>query len=43
MLPNILENIFSQGYGSKEWIDNDPDYDPIRKHPRFIELMKNLK
>jgi len=40
---NLLENIFSKGYGSKEWIENDPDYDPIREHPRFIELLKNLK
>ena len=25
------------------WFDNDPDLDPLRDHPRFIEIMRNAK
>jgi TolB-like protein/Flp pilus assembly protein TadD len=27
----------------KEWLDNDPDMDPLRDHPRFQKLMEKLK
>jgi eukaryotic-like serine/threonine-protein kinase len=40
---DFLEKFVDKGFGSLNWIENDPDYDSLRKHPRFIELMKNLK
>ena len=34
-----LEQSITTGMGQKEWIDNDPDLDPLREHPRFAELL----
>ncbi len=25
------------------WLDNDTDLDPLRDHPRFVELVRNAK
>ena len=38
----VLENIFGKGYGKKDWIENDPDYDSLRDDPRFQKLLKRL-
>jgi TolB-like protein/Flp pilus assembly protein TadD len=38
-----LERMFGKGWGKKEWIDNDPDYDPLRAEPRFKAMMARLK
>jgi len=35
--------IFGKGWGKKDWIDNDQDYDCVRDHPRFIAMMARLK
>ncbi len=40
---NYFEEAIDSGYSSKEWIENDSDFDPIRNHPRFKEIMKKLK
>jgi len=40
---DVLEKLYKKGYGKKDWILNDPDYDSLRDHPRFIELLKKLK
>ncbi len=40
---DLLERVFNKGWGKKEWIDNDPDYDSLRAEPRFIAMMANLK
>jgi serine/threonine protein kinase/Flp pilus assembly protein TadD len=34
-----LEQSITTGMGQKEWIDNDPDLNPLRAHPRFRELL----
>ncbi len=40
---DLLENIIEQGLGNKEWIEQDPDYNPIRNDPKFLALMKKLE
>jgi len=34
-----LEQSITTGMGQKEWIDNDPDLNPLRAHPRFPALL----
>ena len=36
---SLLERAFARGYGNKEWIENDPDYDNLRDEPRFKALL----
>jgi adenylate cyclase len=40
---SLLEITIEKGYGNKEWIKNDPDYDSLRNEPRFKTLIKKLK
>ena len=40
---DCLEKAFRQGFGYKDWMDNDPDLDSVRNHPRFKALMKGLE
>jgi adenylate cyclase len=40
---DLLEKVFGKGFGKKDWIENDPDYDSLRDEPRFQELLKKLK
>jgi tetratricopeptide (TPR) repeat protein len=39
---DYLENSFEHGYASKAWAETDPDFEPIREHPRFQRLLKKL-
>lgn len=39
----LLERVFSRGWGKRDWIENDPDYDSLREEPRFQRLMAKLK
>jgi adenylate cyclase len=36
----ILEYVFDRGWGKRDWIANDPDYDGLRKDPRFLALFE---
>jgi adenylate cyclase len=38
-----LERVFARGWGKRDWIDHDPDYDTLRDHPRFKQLLDKLK
>jgi tetratricopeptide (TPR) repeat protein len=38
----ILERVFGRGWGKREWVDHDPDYDPVRADPRFQRLLGKL-
>jgi TolB-like protein/Tfp pilus assembly protein PilF len=38
-----LERVFARGWGKRDWIDHDPDYDILRDHPRFQQLLSRLK
>jgi TolB-like protein/Tfp pilus assembly protein PilF len=40
---DLLERVFNKGWGKKDWIENDPDYDTLRAEPRFIAMMAKLK
>jgi adenylate cyclase len=40
---DLLERVFNKGWGKKDWIENDPDYDSLRAEPRFIAMMARLK
>lgn len=37
-----FEKAVDSGYASKEWIENDSDFDNIRDHPRYKEILKKL-
>jgi TolB-like protein/Flp pilus assembly protein TadD len=39
----LLERVFARGWGKREWIEHDPDYDILRDDPRFQKLLANLK
>jgi len=38
----ILESVFARGYGRRDWIEHDPDYDSLRDDPRFRALLDKL-
>ena len=40
---SLLERTFSKGYGKRDWIDRDPDYDSIRDDPRFQAMIAKLR
>ena len=37
-----LEKSFGRGWGKRDWVNNDPDYDSIRDDPRFQALLAKL-
>lgn len=39
---SLLEIAVDKGWGNKEWIEQDQDYDPLRNEPRFKVLIKKL-
>ena len=38
-----LEKVMARGWGKREWIDHDPDYDLVRDDPRFQAMLAKLK
>ena len=40
---DLLERVLNKGWGKKDWIEKDPDYDSLRAEPRFIAMLANLK
>jgi hypothetical protein len=39
----LLERVFGRGWGKRDWIEHDPDYDLVRDDPRLKELLARLK
>ena len=40
---DLLERVFAKGWGKRDWVEHDPDYDILRDEPRFQKLLANLK
>ncbi|HKW01344.1 MAG TPA: protein kinase [Vicinamibacterales bacterium] len=40
---DLLQKTFARGYGKRDWIMHDPDYDSLRDDPRFQALVAKLK
>jgi adenylate cyclase len=40
---DLLERAFARGWGQRDWVERDPDYDTLRDHPRFRKLLAKLK
>ena len=38
-----LEKPFGRGWGKRDWVNNDPDYDSLRDDPRFQALVAKLQ
>jgi len=39
----LLERAFARGWGKREWVEQDPDYNILRDDPRFQQLLAKLK
>jgi serine/threonine protein kinase/cytochrome c-type biogenesis protein CcmH/NrfG len=39
---DCLEKAVQNGFGHKEWIENDPDFKSLHDHPRFKILLQSL-
>ncbi len=39
----LLERALTRGWGKRDWIEHDSDYDSLRDHPRFKKLLAGLK
>jgi hypothetical protein len=37
-----LEKAVQNGFGHREWLENDSDLGPLREEPRFQALLKKL-
>jgi tetratricopeptide (TPR) repeat protein len=38
----LLERAVENGFGHREWIENDPDFNSLRAQPRFQSLLQRL-
>ena len=38
----VLEKAIQNGFGHKQWLENDSDLDSLRGHPRFQAVLARL-
>jgi TolB-like protein/tetratricopeptide (TPR) repeat protein len=39
----LLERVSARGWGQRDWLERDPDYDSLRGEPRFQRLLTTFK
>jgi hypothetical protein len=39
---DCLEKAVQNGFGHREWLENDTDLDPLRADPRFDTLLRQM-
>ncbi|MFL5507861.1 MAG: protein kinase domain-containing protein [Gemmatimonadales bacterium] len=39
---DLLEQAVQHGFGNREWVENDPDFDILRDSPRYQALMQRM-
>jgi Flp pilus assembly protein TadD len=39
----LLERVFGEGRGKRDWVEHDPDYVSLRGDPRFERMLARLK
>jgi hypothetical protein len=37
-----LDKAIQNGFGQREWVENDSDWDAVRNKPRFQTLLRKL-
>jgi adenylate cyclase len=40
---DLLERTFARGFGKRDWIEHDPDYESLRGHRRFEAMLARLR
>ena len=40
---DLLDRVFAQGCGKRDWVVNDPDYAGLRNEPRFHRMLGRLR
>ena len=40
---DLMERVFARGWGKRDWIEKDPDYDIVRDDPRFKKMFAKIK
>jgi non-specific serine/threonine protein kinase len=40
---DLIEQNVATGWGSYDWIRNDPDMNPVKDHPRFARILETLR
>ena len=38
----LLERACGRGWGKRDWIENDPDYDRLRDDPRYLAMLGKM-